>query len=134
METDHYTALPMEIAGEWAAYAIKRREDMGVEKGIILGGSRYQQQHLVVAADNWEEYIHNRLFLPENYTEPTGRNQDTLNDAILEYDIAFKRWLKARHRVAAYLQGERQVSYDNVTADYYRILANEALVQPEGYD
>ena len=134
VETDHYSALPMEIAGEWAAYAIRRREDLVDEMGIILRGKHYQQQHPEATASDWDEYIHHRLFLPEDYTKPTGRNQDTLNDAILEYDIAVKRWLKARHYVAVYPQGERQLSYENMTADYYWILANEALVQPEGYD
>ena len=54
---DHYSALPMEFEGMYAAYAEKRRQMLNLEKSILSAGEKYSLQHPVVTTMEWEQYL-----------------------------------------------------------------------------
>lgn len=131
----HYSALPMDFEGNYAAQAIYRRELLEVEKRIILDGASYERQYEVVTTTEWNEYLGLRLHYDcPGSVEDDGDGSTNDQTTVKNLDKRVKDWLAARHAVIRYLPEAKATCYDNVTADYHWVITNEAEVVPEGYD
>lgn len=133
MAGQHYSALPMDFEGNYAAQALYRRELLETEKRIILdGGASYELQHEVINTADWNEYLEQRLFYRPGAADEGDEDHD---QAIARHlDRCVKVWLTTRQAVTKYLPESKATCYDNVTADYHWVIVNEAEVIPEGYD
>ena len=136
MAGQHYSALPMDYEGNFAAQAICRRELLETEKRIILGDASYNLQHEVITTADWNEYLEQRLYYRPEAVEATEGDVSGASDQkiVSNLDSSVKEWLAARHAVTKHLREPKATYYDNLTADYHWVITNEAEVVPEGYD
>ena len=111
----HYSALPMELEGMYAAYAECRRDILTQEQAVILSGKNYRQQHPVVRTKDWNAYLQSLY------------NQATDEDSTIvkTLDETTKAWIAIRQKIANQLPQPQQTAYDNLTADYHWIITNE---------
>lgn len=132
MAGQHYSALPMDFEGNYAAQAVSRRELLETEKRIIMDGTSYELQHEVVTTADWNEYLAQRLF----YHPGAADNGDEDHEQTIarNLDRCVKEWLATRHAITKYLPEPQATCYDNATADYHWVITNEAEAVPEGYD
>lgn len=132
MAGQHYSALPMNFEGNYAAQAFYRRELLETEKRIIMEAAPYELQHEVVTTADWNEYLEQRLFYRPGAADEGDEDHD---QAIARHlDRCVKDWLATRHAITKYLPEPKATCYDNVTADYHWVITNEAEVVPKGYD
>lgn len=129
---DHYSALPMELEGQYEARVSHRTADLAIERSIIMDGGTYRQQHPVVRSAEWDAYLKNPLWWPVDYDEDSGENESA--ELILKFKWDVEAWLDARHAVTKALPAAKGVAYDRVTADYHWVIVNEAEEVPEGYE
>ena len=119
----HYSALPMELEGMYAAYAECRRQILNQEQAVILSGKNYRQQHPVVRTKDWNAYLQSLY------------NQATDEDSTIvqTLDETTKAWIAIRQKIANQLPQPQQTAYDNLTADYHWIITNEHETVPPMY-
>lgn len=121
-EGDHYTALPMEFAAQYAARAKKRLGDLSIERSILLERGSYARQHPDVAQEEWEEYL--RLVVryePGPFDESDGESA-----VAFEFKSAFDAWMDARSALAKTLPAAWASSYEALTADCFWTVAHES--------
>ena len=119
----HYSALPMELEGMYAAYAECRRQILTQEQAVILSGKNYRQKHPVVRTKDWNTYLQSLY------------NQATDEDSTIvqTLDETTKEWIAIRQKIANQLPEPQQTAYDNLTADYHWIITNEQEHVPPMY-
>lgn len=122
---DHYSALPMELEGMYAAYAEKRGQMLDLEKGILSAGEEYSLQHPIIKTADWEQYLQ------------TMRNKCADDEALVvvqELDETVRAWISIRQQITKCLTSSVGTSYDNLTADYHWGIVNAEEHVPEMYD
>ena len=122
---DHYSALPMEFEGMYAAYAEKRRQMLDIEKDILSAGKEYPLRHPVVRTADWEQYLESL------------RNWCADDDALAvaeELEQTVQAWIGIRLQITKHLPSPAGTSYDNLTADYHWAIVNAEEHIPEMYD
>lgn len=122
---DHYSALPMEYEGMYAAYAEKRRQVLDIEQQILTAGKEYMLQHPVVRTADWERYLQ-ALKNKSAYDESLA--------IVKELDETVRTWIGIRQKIAKLLPSSVCTSYDNVTADYHWTITHEEEQVPPMYD
>lgn len=126
---DHYSALPMELEGQYEARVSHRTADLAIERSIILDGGTYRQQHPVVRSAEWDAYLKNPLWWPVDYDEGSGEDESA--ELILKFKRDVEAWLVARHAITKALPAAQGEAYDRATADYHWVIVNEAEEVPE---
>ena len=121
---DHYSALPMEFEGMYAAFADYRTQLLKMENEILWLDRTYKRKHPIMGESDWNEYLDHKLFR-------LAADEDST--IINELDQAVREWLKMRQRVAKSAYSAAQESYENLTSDYYWVIIHEAEPMPEGY-
>ena len=134
MAGQHYSALPMDFEGNYAAQAILRKENLALEREILLNGKPYELQHEVVTTAIWQDYLTNRLFYHPDVVYETDTESEVAQRIVRGLDESVAKWLAARHEITRYLTEPKATYYDNMTADYHWVITNEAEMVPEGYD
>lgn len=122
---DHYSALPMEFEGMYAAYAVKRRQLLDIEKQILSAGKAYPLQHPVVRTKDWENYLQ---------TLRDKCESDEALGIVDDLDKTVSAWISTRQKIARHLPPSVGSFYDNLTADYHWAIANAEEQVPEMYD
>lgn len=122
---DHYSALPMEFEGMYAAYAEKRRQMLDHEKSILSAGEEYSLQHPVVRTADWKQYLQ---------TLRDKCADDEAMTVVQELDETVRAWISIRQQIAKHLSSSTGISYDNATADYHWAIVNAEEHVPEMYD
>lgn len=121
---DHYSALPMEYEGMYAAYADYRTKLLQMEDDILWLNKTYKRKHPVMTDADWQNYLDHRLFrLADDGDAPI----------IEEVDQSVREWIKMRQRIAKNAFSQAQESYENLTSDYYWVIIHEAEPMPGGY-
>lgn len=134
MAGQHYSALPMNFEGNYAAQAILRKENMALEREILMNGKPYELQHEVVTTAIWQDYLSNRLSYNPDAVYEKDTEPEVAQRIARGLDESVTKWLAARHEITRYLTEPKATYYDNMTADYHWVITNEAEVVPEGYD
>lgn len=111
-----YTALPMELEGMYYAYSERRMELLETERAILKENKVYERRHPLVRTADWDTYMREQLDFRE------GADQYELAEY---FDAAVKEWLAIRQKIARYLPDSKGNSYDNLTADYHWMIAND---------
>ena len=121
---DHYSALPMEFEGMYAAYADYRTKLLQMEDDILWLNKTYKRKHPIMTETDWQNYLDHRLF----------RLADDGDGPIIdELDQSVREWIKMRQRIAKNAYSDAQESYENLTSDYYWVIIHEAEPIPKGY-
>jgi hypothetical protein len=121
---EHYSALPMEYEGMYAAYAEKRRQLLETEMQILSAGKAYSLHHPVVRTVDWENYLQ---------TLRDRCESDEASDIVDDLDEAVSVWISVRQKIARHLPPSVGTCYDNLTADYHWGITNEEEQVPEMY-
>lgn len=134
MAGQQYNALPMDFEGNFAALAILRKENLTLEREILLNSKLYEMQHEVVTTAIWQDYLTNRLYYNPDEEYEKDTELEVAQRIARSLDESVTKWLAARHEITRYLTDPKATYYDNMTADYHWVITNEAEVVPEGYD
>jgi hypothetical protein len=117
---------PMEIQGYYETLATDRRNELELERGIVLQGKPYVKKGATVSAAQWEKWIADNS-VPEDIDllKEMGDKERIPSDSLVAERVktlksAFSRWLAARQAFAAALPEDKGKSYDNLTADIHR--------------
>lgn len=121
-----YSMKPMEIQGYYETLATDRRNELELERGIVLQGKPYVKKGATVSAAQWEKWIADNS-VPEDIEilKEMGDKERIPSDSLVAERVktlksAFSRWLAARQAFAAALPEDKGKSYDNLTADIHR--------------
>ena len=132
VNTEYYSALPMELEGMFSGCAVYRMQLLDIESDILHTGKMYVLQHPVVKTADWNEYIRQLMSIAEGTEDEEEADSD--RHLVKELDKTVKNWIAARQAVARYLPEEKGTSYDNLTADYHWAITNEKGEEiPEEY-
>lgn len=121
---DHYSALPMEFEGMYAAYAEKRSQLLDIEKQILFANKSYSLLHPVVKTADWNRYL--QALRDMCGTDESLTIVDDLDKTVCE-------WIRVRQKIAKHLSPSVGTYYDNLTADYHWVITNEEEQIPEMY-
>lgn len=121
-----YSMKPMEIHGYYEMLATDRRNELELERGIVMQGKPYVQKGATVSAAQWEKWIADNS-VPEDidFLKEMGDKERIPSDSLVAARVktlktAFSRWLAARQAFAAALPEDKGKSYDKLTADIHR--------------
>jgi hypothetical protein len=119
-----YSMKPMEINGYEEMLMRERRNELNMERGIVLQGKRYLQKGKTVTTQQWEGWIA-RHSTPLHADMLKEMGQELPSDSLVAVRTSalkdtFSRWLAARQAFAAALSEEQGTSYDKLTADIHR--------------
>lgn len=121
---DHYSALPMEFEGMYAAYAEKRSQLLDIEKQILFANKSYSLLHPVVKTADWNRYL-------QALRDKCGSDEES--SIVDELDKTVGEWIRVRQKIAKHLSPSVGTYYDNLTADYHWVITNEEEQIPEMY-
>ena len=132
-----YSMKPMEIEYYYSLLAQNRRDELALERDIILNGKTYAQQGKTVTSAEWERWLRESS-RPEDYEllielewEDNMPDEETVQECLKAMKSTFDRWLKARQDMAAALPETQGKSYDNLTADMHsRLIGKLAWLSP----
>ena len=113
---------PIEIACYHYDLSNERREELEVERRIILDDKPYLQKGQTMTAQEWEKWIvdHSALSLEE--VIEMGLIKSISRDSIVKEQVrtfksTFSQWMSARRAIANALPKEQGRYYNNLTAD-----------------
>ena len=115
---------PIEIACYHYDLSNERREELKVERGVILDGKPYHQKGQTVTAQEWEKWIVDHsvpidieIFLSDSIVKERVRT----------FKSTFSEWMSARRAIANTLPKDQGRYYNNLTADIQSLIIDKLV-------